>query len=198
MINVHFLHLLIDQIYDFSFSQILMEEFERRATEAEKNILVLSNRLDQFEQQKKTASISSNGYPATYKGTIFETENYFLPLNQQNSQTKGSNDKQPVWETPTGGVDKGLKISNSFTKDVKTPFLPHSGNRVHWYICGPTGSQKNLLFCLIAKLSNLSPSFRTILFEIWIDGATFFQKFSVYDSAHLGHARNYVAFDIIR
>lgn len=52
---------------------------------------------------------------------------------------------------------KGLKLYNSFTR-TKVPFVPLSGNRVGWYICGPT----------------------------------------VYDSSHLGHARNYVSFDILR
>lgn len=42
--------------------------------------------------------------------------------------------------------------------DSKIPFIPQKGNKVGWYICGPT----------------------------------------VYDSSHMGHARNYVTFDIIR
>ena len=49
------------------------------------------------------------------------------------------------------------RLLNSFTK-TKVPFVPLDGNRVGWYICGPT----------------------------------------VYDSAHMGHARNYVNFDVIR
>jgi len=50
-----------------------------------------------------------------------------------------------------------LQLLNSFTKR-KTPFAPLEGNRIGWYICGPT----------------------------------------VYDSAHMGHARNYVNFDVLR
>ena len=46
---------------------------------------------------------------------------------------------------------------NTFTR-TKVPFVPLEGNRVGWYICGPT----------------------------------------VYDSAHMGHARNYVNFDVLR
>ena len=51
----------------------------------------------------------------------------------------------------------GLRLLNSFTRKVQ-PFRPLAGNRVGWYICGPT----------------------------------------VYDASHLGHARNYVGFDILR
>jgi cysteinyl-tRNA synthetase len=58
---------------------------------------------------------------------------------------------------PAGGVAKGLHLLNSFTH-VKQPFAPLAGNRVSWYICGPT----------------------------------------VYDASHLGHARNYVSFDVLR
>jgi hypothetical protein len=60
---------------------------------------------------------------------------------------------------PSGGdgVSKGLRLLNSFTH-AKQPFTPLAGNRVGWYICGPT----------------------------------------VYDASHLGHARNYVSFDVLR
>ena len=58
---------------------------------------------------------------------------------------------------PAGGVAKGLHLLNSFTH-AKQPFAPLAGNRVGWYICGPT----------------------------------------VYDASHLGHARNYVSFDVLR
>ena len=51
----------------------------------------------------------------------------------------------------------GPKLLNTFTR-TKVPFVPLEGNRVGWYICGPT----------------------------------------VYDSAHMGHARNYVNFDVLR
>jgi cysteinyl-tRNA synthetase len=50
-----------------------------------------------------------------------------------------------------------LRLLNSFTRRVQ-PFRPLAGNRVGWYICGPT----------------------------------------VYDASHLGHARNYVGFDVLR
>ena len=49
------------------------------------------------------------------------------------------------------------RLMNTFTR-TKVPFVPLEGNRVGWYICGPT----------------------------------------VYDSAHMGHARNYVNFDVLR
>ena len=52
---------------------------------------------------------------------------------------------------------EGPRLMNSFTR-TKVPFVPLDGNRVGWYICGPT----------------------------------------VYDSAHMGHARNYVNFDVLR
>ena len=51
----------------------------------------------------------------------------------------------------------GPSLLNTFTR-TKVPFVPLDGNRVGWYICGPT----------------------------------------VYDSAHMGHARNYVNFDVLR
>ena len=63
---------------------------------------------------------------------------------------------QPL-AAPAGGVAKGLQLLNSFTH-LKQPFAPIAGNRVSWYICGPT----------------------------------------VYDASHLGHARNYVSFDVLR
>ena len=52
---------------------------------------------------------------------------------------------------------EGPRLMNTFTR-TKVPFVPLDGNRVGWYICGPT----------------------------------------VYDSAHMGHARNYVNFDVLR
>ena len=52
---------------------------------------------------------------------------------------------------------EGPRLMNTFTR-TKVPFVPLEGNRVGWYICGPT----------------------------------------VYDSAHMGHARNYVNFDVLR
>ena len=66
-------------------------------------------------------------------------------------------DAKPLASPGGGGVAKGLHLLNSFTH-VKQPFAPLAGNRVSWYICGPT----------------------------------------VYDASHLGHARNYVSFDILR
>ena len=66
-------------------------------------------------------------------------------------------DAKPLASPGGGGVAKGLHLLNSFTH-VKQPFAPLAGNRVSWYICGPT----------------------------------------VYDASHLGHARNYVSFDVLR
>jgi cysteinyl-tRNA synthetase len=57
-----------------------------------------------------------------------------------------------LWETAYP-----LKIYNSLTR-TKTTFVPMTGKRVTWYMCGPT----------------------------------------VYDSSHMGHARTYVAFDVLR
>ena len=47
---------------------------------------------------------------------------------------------QPKWEVPRGtGIDKGLKVANSLALDAGlVPFVPANGNRVSWYICGPT------------------------------------------------------------
>lgn len=50
-----------------------------------------------------------------------------------------------------------LKIQNSLTRS-KDRFIPKDGNKVLWYMCGPT----------------------------------------VYDSSHVGHARTYVQFDVLR
>jgi cysteinyl-tRNA synthetase len=50
-----------------------------------------------------------------------------------------------------------LIVRNSLTRS-KLPFIPMSGKRVLWYMCGPT----------------------------------------VYDSSHMGHARTYMSFDILR
>jgi cysteinyl-tRNA synthetase len=63
-----------------------------------------------------------------------------------------ANSGQAAAESP-----ERLRLHNSFTRS-KQPFVPLAGNRVGWYICGPT----------------------------------------VYDASHLGHARNYVSFDILR
>ena len=57
---------------------------------------------------------------------------------------------------PAAPVER-LRLQNSFTRS-RQPFVPLAGNRVGWYICGPT----------------------------------------VYDASHLGHARNYVNFDVLR
>ncbi|CDF34527.1 unnamed protein product [Chondrus crispus] len=62
------------------------------------------------------------------------------------------------WQGPDDPSKSRLKVLNSFTGQ-KEPFVPRDGgNRVSWYICGPT----------------------------------------VYDSAHVGHASNYVRFDVVR
>lgn len=62
------------------------------------------------------------------------------------------------WSGPEDPSKSRVKVLNSFTGN-KDPFVPKDGgNRVTWYICGPT----------------------------------------VYDSAHVGHASNYVRFDVVR
>lgn len=71
----------------------------------------------------------------------------------------------PPWKMPQlyeSGMDfwnkfYPLRIMNSLTRK-KDPFVPMNGNRVLWYMCGPT----------------------------------------VYDLSHLGHARTYLSFDILR
>lgn len=65
--------------------------------------------------------------------------------------------QQPEWKAPEGKERKPLHVYNSLSSS-KVKFVPARGNKVSWYICGPT----------------------------------------VYDSSHLGHARNYLTFDIIR
>lgn len=60
-------------------------------------------------------------------------------------------------EAPASPPPERLRLQNSFTRSLQ-PFVPLAGNRVGWYICGPT----------------------------------------VYDASHLGHARNYVSFDVLR
>eukprot|EP01102_Stenamoeba_stenopodia_P014542 TRINITY_DN4838_c0_g1_i1.p1 TRINITY_DN4838_c0_g1~~TRINITY_DN4838_c0_g1_i1.p1 ORF type:complete len:777 (+),score=272.15 TRINITY_DN4838_c0_g1_i1:119-2449(+) len=65
--------------------------------------------------------------------------------------------QQPAWNPPERKERNDLHVYNSLTSS-KVKFVPEKGNKVSWYICGPT----------------------------------------VYDSSHLGHARNYVTFDIIR
>eukprot|EP00177_Eucheuma_denticulatum_P002469 GFKZ01004438.1.p1 GENE.GFKZ01004438.1~~GFKZ01004438.1.p1 ORF type:complete len:648 (+),score=91.46 GFKZ01004438.1:166-2109(+) len=62
------------------------------------------------------------------------------------------------WKGPKDPSKSRLTMLNSFT-GKKEPFVPQDGgNRLTWYICGPT----------------------------------------VYDSAHVGHASNYVRFDVVR
>ena len=64
---------------------------------------------------------------------------------------------QPSWCPPIAGSRKSLSLYNSLTRK-KEPFRPQNGQRVLWYICGPT----------------------------------------VYDASHMGHARSYISFDIVR
>lgn len=62
------------------------------------------------------------------------------------------------WQGPEDPSKSRVLMLNSFT-GKKEPFVPQDGgNRVTWYICGPT----------------------------------------VYDSSHVGHASNYVRFDVVR
>ena len=46
--------------------------------------------------------------------------------------------QQPEWFPPTnGGARSPLKLYNSLTRS-KNEFVPNEGNKVAWYICGPT------------------------------------------------------------
>lgn len=60
------------------------------------------------------------------------------------------------WIKPNEDLPK-LSFYNSITKR-KDVFVPREGNKIKWYVCGPT----------------------------------------VYDDSHIGHARTYISFDIIR
>lgn len=65
---------------------------------------------------------------------------------------------QKEWKVPENSLPpRKLTIYNSLTRQ-KEVFVPNEGNKVTWYICGPT----------------------------------------VYDSAHMGHARSYLSLDILR
>lgn len=83
------------------------------------------------------------------------------PLNSCASSSSSSSSSSS--NVAAGGLDTlweiayPLKIYNSLTR-TKTTFVPMTGRRVTWYMCGPT----------------------------------------VYDSSHMGHARTYVAFDVLR
>lgn len=44
---------------------------------------------------------------------------------------------QPQWAVPDKGDRPTLKLYNSFTRQ-KEEFIPHNGNNVLWYSCGPT------------------------------------------------------------
>ena len=85
-----------------------------------------------------------------------------VPCGLAAAVTRGAH---PPWHPvdQTGYCDKpkpritGLRILNTLTGE-KELFVPREGNRVDWYMCGPT----------------------------------------VYDSAHIGHARAYLTMDIVR
>lgn len=72
-----------------------------------------------------------------------------LLIRQHNNST------MRPWKQLEGEND--LKLYNSLTREKNT-FIPHTGNQVFWYSCGPT----------------------------------------VYDASHMGHARSYITFDILR
>ncbi|KNC54794.1 cysteinyl-tRNA synthetase [Thecamonas trahens ATCC 50062] len=85
-------------------------------------------------------------------GVVVAESSSFMADNSNENHWAPPGDKDAV-----GSGYKGLHVLNTLTKN-KDAFVPKNGNRVNWYICGPT----------------------------------------VYDSAHLGHARAYLSFDIIR
>lgn len=72
--------------------------------------------------------------------------------------TTTTDNRHYPWEAPEALAQARLQVLNSLT-GTKVPFVASDGgNRITWYICGPT----------------------------------------VYDSAHVGHASNFVRFDIVR
>uniref|UniRef100_A0A914WDT4 Cysteine--tRNA ligase, cytoplasmic n=1 Tax=Plectus sambesii TaxID=2011161 RepID=A0A914WDT4_9BILA len=78
--------------------------------------------------------------------------------HESTGQSCGAKRGLPPWKQPKNlREEPQLRIYNSFTRK-KEIFVPRDGNKVQWYICGPT----------------------------------------VYDSAHMGHARTYLSCDILR
>jgi cysteinyl-tRNA synthetase len=71
--------------------------------------------------------------------------------------TMESQTRAPNWTCPSPASVPALKLYNSLTRK-KEIFLPHNGNHIQWYNCGPT----------------------------------------VYDAAHVGHARLYTSIDVMR
>ena len=81
---------------------------------------------------------------------------------------------QPAWEAPNPGEIPKLKLFNSLTRE-KEVFVPQQGKKV-----------KDI-------------SFDQQIFILCIWQVTWYNCGpTVYDASHMGHARNYLSFDILR
>lgn len=87
--------------------------------------------------------------------------------------------KQQDWKSPTETGPK-LKLYNSLTRK-KEVFVPQDGNTIKWYSCG------KFFTCFHHRVDS-SLNYH----ESLILGPT------VYDASHMGHARSYISFDILR
>ena len=94
---------------------------------------------------------------------------------------------QPKWSPPTPKDIPQLKLFNSLTRQ-KEPFVPQNGNQVKRRWGGMSLHLENWFFSIYAESIALN-----LLQVTWYScGPT------VYDASHMGHARSYISFDILR
>ncbi|PRP77302.1 cysteinyl-tRNA synthetase [Planoprotostelium fungivorum] len=107
------------------------------------------------------------------------SRNPSIPLRREKNPNllhlteKGHSSCKPVskWNLPTG-IDTGIKVKNSLTSEKRVPLISPNGKKLTW--------------CVIKGNSELNKLIR------YTCGPT------VYDAAHLGHARSYVSVDILQ
>ena len=99
---------------------------------------------------------------------------------------------------------KGLKVYNSLTRS-KVPFVTRDGSMNGELYVVPIGlsfanfeaDEYEREVIVVVVLSNLGWCV-CVFFSTWCAVTWYICGPTVYDSSHVGHARNYVTFDIIR